>query len=148
MISYICLILTSFAACFTRKAAFAWFVAMVLGLAIRTDKLGITSVVRDLSLKPEAYTCLLHFFKADSWKLSEIRQCWYRAIRSFIPLLRETERFLLVADGVKQSKEASPSGIGDADQARHDFRTHVGRSRRVGRHDRENGLRPSQSQDP
>lgn len=106
MISYICLILTSFAACFTRKAAFAWFVAMVLGLAIRTDKLGITSVVRDLSLKPEAYTCLLHFFKADSWKLSEIRQCWYRAIRSFIPLLRETERFLLVADGVKQSKEA------------------------------------------
>ena len=96
----------SFAACFTRKAAFAWFVAMVLGLAIRTDKLGITSVVRDLSLKPEAYTCLLHFFKADSWKLSEIRQCWYRAIRSFIPLLRETERFLLVADGVKQSKEA------------------------------------------
>ena len=72
MISYICLILTSFAACFTRKAAFAWFVAMVLGLAIRTDKLGITSVVRDLSLKPEAYTCLLHFFKADSWKLSEI----------------------------------------------------------------------------
>lgn len=106
MISYICLILTSFAPCFTRKAAFAWFVVMVFGLAIRTDKLGVTSVVRDLSLKPEAYTCLLHFFKAESWNLSEIRQCWYRAIRRFIPLLRETERFLLVADGVKQSKEA------------------------------------------
>ena len=106
MISYICLILTSFAPCFTRKAAFTWFVVMVFGLAIRTDKLGVTSVVRDLSLKPEAYTCLLHFFKAESWNLSEIRQCWYRAIRHFIPLLRETERFLLVADGVKQSKEA------------------------------------------
>jgi hypothetical protein len=106
MITYICLILTSFASCFARNASFTWFVAMVLGLAIRTDKLGVTSVVRDLSLKPEAYTCLLHFFKADSWRLSEIRQCWYRAIRNFIPLLKETERFLLVADGVKQSKEA------------------------------------------
>lgn len=35
---------------FSRQAAFKWFVTIIIGIMIRTDKLGLTSVIRDLGL--------------------------------------------------------------------------------------------------
>lgn len=106
MLAYLLSILELFRPCFSRKASFAWFSSVVLGLMLRTDKLGITSIVRDLSLRPASYHSLLHFFHSDAWDMSVLRRCWYRAILRYIPICREGDAFLLVADGVKQSKEA------------------------------------------
>jgi hypothetical protein len=52
---------------FTRRAAFAWFVVVFIGLAIRTDWLGTASLIRALDLSPALYPHLLHFFHASSW---------------------------------------------------------------------------------
>ena len=106
MFAYICTILESFRPAFSRRSAFSWFAALVVGFLVRSDKLGITSVVRDLLLRPASYLSLLHFFRAGSWSLGNVRQCWYRAILRHVPLLREDGSLLLAADGVKQSKEA------------------------------------------
>jgi len=48
---------------------------------------------------------MLHFFRASSWSLREIRECWFSAVSKYAPLYREGNAYVLVGDGVKQSKE-------------------------------------------
>lgn len=62
MFDFIDKILSPFESCFSRKAAFRWFVILTVGLMLRSDKLGVTSVIRDLALKPDCYLSMLHFF--------------------------------------------------------------------------------------
>ena len=105
MFDFIDKILSSFESCFSRKAAFRWFVILTIGLMLRSDKLGITSVIRDLALKPDCYLSMLHFFRASSWSLDRIRQCWFQTVLRLFPLYQEGGFHLLIGDGVKQSKE-------------------------------------------
>ncbi len=105
MLNFIDKILSSFESCFSRKAAFRWFVILTAGLMLRSDKLGVTSVIRDLALKPDCYLSMLHFFRASSWSLDRIRQCWFQTVLRFFPLYQEGGFHVLVGDGVKQSKE-------------------------------------------
>lgn len=73
MLDFMNKILSCFESCFSRKAAFRWFVIITVGLMLRSDKLGVTSVIRDLALKPDCYLSMLHFFRASSWSLEGIR---------------------------------------------------------------------------
>ena len=105
MLKFIEKVLCHFEPCFSRKGAFHWFVVIIIGLIVRTDHLGVTSVVRDLALAPGCYDSILHFFRASSWSLKEIRRSWFSAVRKYAPLYREGNAHVLVGDGVKQSKE-------------------------------------------
>ena len=62
MFDFIDKILSSFISCFSRKAAFRWFVVLTLGLMLRSDKLGVTSVIRDLALKPDCYLSMIRLY--------------------------------------------------------------------------------------
>jgi hypothetical protein len=46
MITSVASILGDLCPCFSRQAAFKWFVIVIIGLLIRCDHLGITSIVR------------------------------------------------------------------------------------------------------
>lgn len=105
MLKFIDDILCFFESCFSRKAAFRWFVIITLGLMLRSDKLGVTSVIRDLALRPDCYVSMIHFFRASSWSMESIRQRWFEAVKVYSPLYRESEFHVLIGDGVKQSKE-------------------------------------------
>ena len=105
MLNFIDKFLRYFESCFSRKPAFAWFVTITVGLILRSDKLGMTSVIRDLALRPDCYISMMHFFRAPSWSLDGIRQRWFEAVRAFSPLYLEDGFHVLVGDGVKQSKE-------------------------------------------
>ena len=105
MLNFIENILCHFETCFSRKAAFRWFVCITIGLMLRSDKLGVTSIIRDLALHPGCYDSLLHFFRASSWSLDGIRKRWFSAVRQYAPLYKEGNFHVLVGDGVKQSKE-------------------------------------------
>lgn len=98
-------ILCSFESCFSRKAAFHWFVVIVVGLMLRSDQLGLTSVIRDPALQPESYLPMLHFFRASSWSLKTVRKRWFQTVKESAPLYREQGFCVLVGDGVKQPKE-------------------------------------------
>ena len=39
------------------------FVTITVGLMLRSDKLGVTSVIRDLALSPDCYDSMIHFFR-------------------------------------------------------------------------------------
>jgi len=98
--------LGGFRKCFSREAAFHWFVIVVVGLMVRTDHMGATSFIRELGIRPELYETMLHFFRATSWELAGIRQAWYEIVKEKAPVCREGAWNILIGDGVKQSKEA------------------------------------------
>ncbi len=99
-------ILEGFRKCFTRKAAFEWFAVVVVGLMVRSEHLGVTSIIRELGLRPGVYETMLHFFRAWSWKLAKVRQVWYETVKANAPICCEGTWNILIGDGVKQSKEA------------------------------------------
>ena len=98
-------ILNNFRMLFSRKASFEWFVIIIMGLIIRTDSLGITSIIRDLSLVPNYYTTMNHFFRANSWTIENIIDCWAKTIKEVAPVTKVEGYSLLIGDGVKQGKE-------------------------------------------
>lgn len=98
-------ILLCFRPCFSRKAAFSWFVTIIVGFIVRSDVLGITSVIRDLALDPALYNSMEHFFRADSWGWEDIFTAWVRTVSSHAPLKRIAGRAVLVGDGVKRASD-------------------------------------------
>lgn len=106
MIREISRILFSFRSCFTRTAAFNWFVILVYGFIVRIDLCGASSFIRWLGIKPKLYTTMLSFFRASSWNLDDILQRWLQIVLQRCPLPTIDGRLLLAGDGIKISKEA------------------------------------------
>lgn len=106
MIGEISLLLLRFRACFSRVAAFNWFVVIIMGFIVRLDSHGVTSMIRWLSLDSSLYTAMLSFFRASSWRLSSIQQKWQQIVLSQSPTIKINGRLLLAGDGIKISKEA------------------------------------------
>ena len=73
-------LLKEFRSCFSRKAAFGWFVTVIVGFMLRSDRLGVTSAIRDLSLAPRCYEPLIHFFHSTAWEPDTIRQTWWKLL--------------------------------------------------------------------
>lgn len=95
-----------FRPCFSRLAAFQWFTIIILGLLVRMDHHGVTSIFRWLNLSPKRYTACLAFFRAQSWQLDTILKAWTRLVLAHAPLVRIDQRYVLIGDGIKISKEA------------------------------------------
>ena len=106
MINELNMILMAFYPCFSRTAAFRWFVVIIFGMIVRLDFHGVTSFIRWLALDPGHYETLLSFFRASSWQLSKIHQCWVNIIKERCPLITINGHVLMVGDGIKVSKEA------------------------------------------
>lgn len=99
-------ILKKFRKCFNRDASFNWFVIIIIGLMIRSDKLGITSIVRELGIAPVLYETMIHFFRAKSWNRAEISEKWIEVVKETGEIYLENGLAVIVGDGVKQPKEA------------------------------------------
>ena len=97
--------LSVFKTCFSRTAAYRWFVVIVIGLMTRTDFLGVTSIIRCLSLHPGRYESLIHFFRSDAYSTDKLKETWYRLVRQDNHLYELNGRNLLAGDGTKESKE-------------------------------------------
>lgn len=99
MISEISDILARFERCFTRRAAFSWFVVIIFGLLVRLDQHGIASLTRWLGLEPRLYLSCLNFFRTSSWTLADLQLCWSKIVKEQFPMIT-------IGDGIKVSKEA------------------------------------------
>ena len=99
------MILTKFKEEFSNRCAFKWFVTIIVGLMIRTDHLGLTSVIRDLFIDPISYDTMIKFFRANSWNLESVRNRWCKIVKACFPLFQKNGRSILIGDGTKQAKE-------------------------------------------
>jgi len=77
-----------------------------VGLILRSDHLGITSIIRGLSLSARSYEPLIHFFRSSAWSSESLLRTWIQVVRRVAPLYFLNEAVVLVGDGMKQAKEA------------------------------------------
>lgn len=89
----------------SRLRSFLWFAAGVAGLTVRTELLGVTSIVRALQLRARFYNKLLAHFHSSAVKLDQISALWAQVVlRLFAHPLRVNGRLVLVGDGIKVAK--------------------------------------------
>ena len=100
------LAIESFRPCFSYRAAFCWFAIVMVGLVIRRDHWGLSSIVRWLELWPRGYPSLLHFFHSSAWTLEAILLHWWGWLGTNAPLLEVNRRRVFIGDHTKLAKEA------------------------------------------
>jgi len=98
-------ILSKFRSCFSREATYYWFLFIMLGLIVRWDHYGMSSIVRWLSLSPGYYWQIVHFFHSDAWELKGILLCWWNYCIHDGACLKIEERLVLIGDHTNQPKD-------------------------------------------
>jgi hypothetical protein len=90
---------------FSRHETFMWFATAVVAMMVRSDLLGLTSMIRALNLKPKVYNSLRRHFHSSAIKLDKLVVLWGRAVlRLFSTPVRFNGRLVLVGDGIKIPK--------------------------------------------
>jgi hypothetical protein len=85
---------------FSRLRTFMWFATAVAGFTVRTELLGVTSVVRALKLKRKCYESLIRNLHSSAVRLDELSALWTQAVLRLFPSpLRVNDRLVLVVDG-------------------------------------------------
>ena len=105
MLNDIWKILKTFKPEFKKERAFNWFVRIIVGFMLRTDKLGVTDVIRALCLPAVCYEPMIHFFRASSWDLNSLRGRWCQTAAKHMPLFRVDGHPILIGDETIQAKE-------------------------------------------
>ena len=90
---------------FSRLRSFMWFATAVAGVTVRTELLGVTSIVRALKLRARFYNKLLAGFHSSAVQLDRLAALWTQALLQLLPdRLRVNGRCVLVGDGIKIPK--------------------------------------------
>lgn len=90
---------------FSRLRTFLWFATAVAGLTVRTELLGVTSIVRALSLQARLYDPLLDLFHSSAVQLDRLSALWTHVVLRLFPApLLVNGRRVLVGDGLKAPK--------------------------------------------
>jgi hypothetical protein len=90
---------------FSRGVTFMWFATVVVAMMVRSDLLGVTSIIRALNLRPKLYNPLRKHFHSKAIKLDQLAVLWTRTVlRLFSNPVRFNDRLVLVGDGIKIPK--------------------------------------------
>ena len=89
---------------FSRLRAFMWFATIVAGMTVRTELLGVTSIVRALNLRPNLYNLLRKHFHSSAVKLDRLWPCGCRRCCGLSQVLCPNGRVVLVADGINPKR--------------------------------------------
>lgn len=90
----------------SRWRTFMWFAVCVAGLTVRSEHMGVTSIVRALGLQERFYDNLLDTFHSSAIKLDQMTVLWSRVVLRLFPgLVRVNGRLVLVGDGIKVAKQ-------------------------------------------
>lgn len=89
----------------SRTRSFLWLAAVLAGLCIRPDLLGVTSIVRALGLHEKYYKRLLAFFHSTAINTDKLAMIWIRLVLRFFPEVSKLNgRIVVVGDGIKIPK--------------------------------------------
>jgi hypothetical protein len=92
---------------FPRQVTFWVFVTAIIGMMTRSDRRGVTSIFRALSLKPAFYKALLRLFRCPGLEPGRLSDLWTRLVFKIFAkaCVRVGDRVIIVADGLKVPKE-------------------------------------------
>ena len=106
MLKLIDTILQRFQCCFKRKDTFSWFVVIVMGLIVRTNLRGVSSIVGCLHLDSCHYESMIYFFRSSAFNLDDIKHQWLIIVQQYIQPVKIDGRSILIGDHIKVGKEA------------------------------------------
>jgi hypothetical protein len=90
---------------FSRLRTFLWFATAVAGFTVRTELLGVTSLVRALKIEARFYNKLVDHFHSPAVKLDRLAALWTQVVLRLFPQpLRIKGRCVVVGDGIKIPK--------------------------------------------
>lgn len=90
----------------SRARAFLWFAVCVAGLTVRSEHMGVTSIVRALGLQERFYDNLLDALHSAAIQLDRMTVLWSQVVLRLFPgLVRVNGRLVLVGDGIKVAKQ-------------------------------------------
>jgi hypothetical protein len=90
---------------YTRTRTFMWFATAVAGMTVRSELLGVTSIVRALKLHERFYDRLLDHFHTKAIRPDRLAALWARVVLRLFPHpVRVNGRLVLVGDGIKAPK--------------------------------------------
>jgi hypothetical protein len=91
---------------FNRKRTFLWFTTCIIGIIVRKDMAGVTSIVRSLGLRCEFYDRLLDFFHSNAVNRNLLAKLWTKLVITTCGdlLLRHNGRLIVLGDGIKAPK--------------------------------------------
>ena len=89
----------------SRSRTFFWMILALIGLCCRADNAGVTSFVRVLNFRGEAYHRFLHFFHSNGLDLDMLTACWVRLCLVVFRPFHVSSRLVCLADGIKAPKE-------------------------------------------
>ena len=92
---------------FARETTFRWFALCLVGLTVRPDLRGVTSIIRALGLKGVFYDRLLDFFHSKAIGVDLLAALWVRLLLSVLPVTlvpKIHDRPVLIGDGIKVAK--------------------------------------------
>lgn len=105
MRDYLGRFLASMRPAFSRKATFFWFCVALMGLILRSDALGVTSIVRALLLPASAYLSLLNFFHSTAWTVEALMTRWRIWLSQENLAIRINGRAVLFGDHTKTPRD-------------------------------------------
>src|SRR5208283_1612877 len=90
---------------FSRLRTFLWFATAVAGFTVRTEHLGVTSILRALKLTPGYYGNLIKHIHSSAVRLNDLNALWTRVVLKLFPgPIRVNGRCVIVGDGIKAPK--------------------------------------------
>ncbi len=87
-----------------RTRSFHWMIVCLAAMTIRTDLMGVTSIVRALGLLPVCYDRILDFFHSPALNLDKLTGLWNHLVFKQSSILRFNGRPVLCGDGIKVAK--------------------------------------------
>lgn len=106
MLKLIDIILQQFRICFKRGETFGWFVIIIVGMLLRTEVRGITTIIGCLGLEPRCYETMLHFFRSRAYELERMKSKWQDIVLQHVKPVMLDDSMILIGDHIKVSKEA------------------------------------------
>ena len=88
-----------------RTRTFFWMATCLMGMSTRKDRMGVTSLIRALGLRPVCYDRLLDFFHSPSLNVDALTRLWCALVFRIHPsLYRVRGKPVLIGDGLKVAK--------------------------------------------
>jgi hypothetical protein len=92
---------------FARERTFLWFALGLVGITVRPDLRGVTSLIRAVGLKEVFYDRLLDFFHSKAVAVDSLAALWCRLILTVLPaslVPKINGRPIFIGDGIKLPK--------------------------------------------
>ena len=89
----------------SRRVTFEWMRIALMGLCVRDDLAGVSSIVRALALQPKKYLRLLALFHSEALRLDRLTALWLQLCQSAFTPFEVGGRVVCLADGLKVPKE-------------------------------------------